>query len=419
MRRVVFAVSCISFLTLAGGCDGTIDGDVNGPSADATDEAEGIRVGNFPGPDGPIRAAYELEGENALVGGDILWPVDSMLSSRAAAGPFNRWKNGIIPYDNSVNSQVFIEGVNAWNAVSSQTGVTFVRRTNQRDYLLVVSERRCSSFMGRRGGAQILDLVEGGCIKHSAIHELGHAIGLMHEHTRADRDSYIRFNWDNIVGGRNSQFARVNLGIAQGATNYTNYDFKSIMHYRNIRYSTQYLIDPSKPMFEPLNGPSEIYNKRLSAGDIAGVAAMYAGFGGGTTPPPEEEEEQEQQDNCPATNKCSAYGIAEGACESFGTGTFRCVDACLEQDSSCPSGNTQTFRCSNGQNIAETRYCDGVSDCNDGSDESSCGSSGGSSYGACSVGSSSGDCIDTSVSICTGSLYTGYCPGANEIRCCI
>ncbi len=336
-------------------------------------------MGNSPGSDGLIRAAYELEGENALVGGDILWPVDSMLSSRAAAGPFNRWKNGIIPYDNSVNSQVFIEGVNAWNAVSSQTGVTFVRRTNQRDYLLVVSERRCSSFMGRRGGAQILDLVEGGCIKHSAIHELGHAIGLMHEHTRADRDSYIRFNWDNIGGG-----------------------------------------------------PSTIDNKNLSAKDISGVAAMYAGFGGagnggggnggggnggggngggGTT--------------CQIAT-CSEYGMTEGECYEFGTGSFECKSSCLERVSVCQNTQSDGWSCNNGEQIPANYYCDGIVDCNDNSDETSCGGTdnggsgtGGSSWGACDVSGFAGECMDTSTSICNGTLFTGYCPGGSEIRCCI
>ncbi|CAG2114543.1 unnamed protein product, partial [Medioppia subpectinata] len=50
----------------------------------------------------------------------------------------------------------------------------------------------CKSKIGRKGGKQYLDLASG-CLAsvRKVTHELLHAVGFHHEHSRPDRDDYV------------------------------------------------------------------------------------------------------------------------------------------------------------------------------------------------------------------------------------
>lgn len=57
----------------------------------------------------------------------------------------------------------------------------------------------CSSLVGFANQRQSVSLSVPGCLKHGIIlHELLHALGFYHEHTRNDRDQYVEINWDNM-----------------------------------------------------------------------------------------------------------------------------------------------------------------------------------------------------------------------------
>lgn len=85
-----------------------------------------------------------------------------------------------------------------------RTCIRFVPRSNQQDYISIVSGNTgCWSSVGRIGGRQEVNLQSPGCLVKvgTIIHELMHACGFMHEQNRNDRDGFITVNWGNIRSG--------------------------------------------------------------------------------------------------------------------------------------------------------------------------------------------------------------------------
>ena len=75
--------------------------------------------------------------------------------------------------------------------------------------------------------------------KGAIIHEILHALGFWHEHSRPDRDNFIKIEWNNVLEG-----AERNLEKAEEVNSLgSEYDYLSIMHYPGGAYA----IDSSKP----------------------------------------------------------------------------------------------------------------------------------------------------------------------------
>ena len=83
----------------------------------------------------------------------------------------------------------------------------------------------CRSNVGMSGGKQFLRISK--CSPVQIRHELGHVIGLYHEHTRSDRDDHITIHESNIKLGREINFAKCTRCWHFDLP----YGFRSIMHY--------------------------------------------------------------------------------------------------------------------------------------------------------------------------------------------
>ncbi|XP_062265480.1 hatching enzyme 1.2-like [Platichthys flesus] len=121
---------------------------------------------------------------------------------------------------------------NAINGLHTSTCVRFVPLNGQSDYVNIVKQDGCWSYVGQTGGAQQVSLGDG-CLSDGIIqHELLHVLGFWHEQSRTDRDLYIQIHKDNIQDDRLQNFDKLdtyNLNVP--------YDYSSLMHYGPTDFS--------------------------------------------------------------------------------------------------------------------------------------------------------------------------------------
>ena len=103
-----------------------------------------------------------------------------------------------------------------------------------------------------------------------------HTLGFYHEHSRSDRDQYIKINWKNIEEGRSDQFLTYRWTTGFGEP----YDYNSIMHYSSKAFSKD-PYDSDMITIEPVpsNDRVEIAGlgrrRNLSDIDVIKIKKMY------------------------------------------------------------------------------------------------------------------------------------------------
>ncbi|XP_031658186.1 high choriolytic enzyme 1-like isoform X2 [Oncorhynchus kisutch] len=169
----------------------------------------------------PETREEDLQFDLAIMEGDILVSED-----RLAVKLLWPEKDGVASIPYKINDYL------AFKMISDQTCILFHEYTNEINYIDIISGTGCASYVGFQGGAQSLYFGRA-CNVGNLCHELMHALGLHHEHTRPDRDQYVTIQWDNVVPGKQENFK-----VKKGDTQDLPYDYDSIMHYGTNYFSS-------------------------------------------------------------------------------------------------------------------------------------------------------------------------------------
>ena len=146
-----------------------------------------------------------------------------------------RWENGTMPYYLPSNHPRRSAILQAINKINNETLLQLVPRRKERDYVYFRDSGPngpANSYVGKRGNAQTIN-IPGWASTGVVIHEIFHAAGMWHEHSRCDRDRFITVNYQNMTSGTQINFDRK----CTNATDVGSYDYQSIMHYGRYGFS--------------------------------------------------------------------------------------------------------------------------------------------------------------------------------------
>ncbi|VDN08319.1 unnamed protein product [Thelazia callipaeda] len=139
-----------------------------------------------------------------------------------------------------VDRKLVEQGLSTWEKV---TCVTFIEVTNEqqqladfnnKNILYFIANNECYSNIGYASAESRSISLSPNCATYGVLlHEIGHALGLWHEHNRMDRDRYIKIHYELIPPERLGDFR-----IKYWLTDYgVPYDYGSIMHYSTEAFS--------------------------------------------------------------------------------------------------------------------------------------------------------------------------------------
>lgn len=178
------------------------------------------------------------------------------------------WPNGVIPYaidESLIYHPMLISSINeAINQFHIETPIKFIpyrQNEDMQDFILFTFHPFITdSAIGRQGDKQEIRLSPE-ARKGNVMHEIMHALGFHHEHSRIDRDNFISVNMQKVKPEERENYTTIGCPLGR-------YDTESIMHYP----IDGMIIRACCAFFRKIG-----QRERFSAGDIKAIKYLYSG----------------------------------------------------------------------------------------------------------------------------------------------
>jgi len=231
-----------------------------------------------------IRLSTHQKHEKAQVGSSET-PLEKTVKSVLTEVLTFAWENGVVHYtiDDSYSpksKKLILKSIEDFvdrvNRNTTKTNCIQFKKINgtraPTNYVNFFPGKKCDSTVGRPFHPDNHNVSIGiDCMTHGVIqHELLHILGFWHEHSRTDRDKYIKILWENVIEESKENFRQFSdpiddhLGLP--------YDYGSIMHYKWDAFSTN-----GNSTIVPIYGHYNIIGQRErpSALDLIKVRLRY------------------------------------------------------------------------------------------------------------------------------------------------
>jgi hypothetical protein len=124
----------------------------------------------------------------------------------------------------------------------------------------------CEAYEGMVGGEQTVG-GSGTCTVATILHEMGHTVGVWHEQSRPDRNTYVNVNYGAVIKGSRSNFDE----LLDNNQVLGPYDYASVMEYPAFSFSRN-----GEPCIESIPAGMPLSNPNgYSASDIDGIERLY------------------------------------------------------------------------------------------------------------------------------------------------
>jgi hypothetical protein len=186
----------------------------------------------------------DLYGEEHILAGDVLIPLRARDRSTRASFTGIEWDSAVVYYEfhpsvTAAQQALFLAAAQQW---SNASALVFIQ--NSSVFGRIIVQTAPPNYPGCGGspiGRQVNDayqslIIRGDCWnQRTLVHEIGHAIGLIHEHQNSKREAFVQITNSTDLQTNCPSLFGVNYERPSGDPYVdTPYDFGSVMHYPHV-----------------------------------------------------------------------------------------------------------------------------------------------------------------------------------------